>query len=218
MIIKYALWVKVCTHSLIIFQDKFLEVGCVKECGHFSVLLCCHIVLWRSQHCFLLSLYRRTHLSPSGLHGSFLGSTSPSPSSGLLSFQFTYHSSAGLNSLEHKFIMSLNISDPCLPSGHDPHSSKPACHEGFHLRPSFLRCWFTITPGPPVLGEQRLRFHLYIPSTGLCPAHRESTRVLLQLVASPLTAHHDFIASFVSCKTNCYMSTWSHLPSDLIWS
>lgn len=123
------------------------------------------------------------------------------PSSGLLCFQFIYHSSAGLSTLEHKFAMSLNISDPCLPSGHDHHAlhcthlpslQRTAMSGGFSP-PAFLPPFLVHHPaGPPVLGEQSLHFHLYIPSIGLCPAHRVSTRAPMQLIASSPTTNCDF--------------------------
>lgn len=179
----------------------FVSLAVLSSCP-LEIIALFALVSLSSEHIFLLQAF----MAPSWVPPTHL------PSSGLLSFQFIYHPFSGLNSLEHKLIMSLNISDPCLPSGHNHH----ALH-GMHLpslQQTCMPCTWVLTSGLPfsVPGSPsprttsswgaEIHFHLCIPSTGLCPAHRVSIRAPLQLVASSLTIHHDFITSFISCKTN----------------
>lgn len=145
--------------------------------------------------------------------------------SSAFSFQVIYHSSAGLSSPKHNFIMSTNFrplsairTRPACLALH-----LPSLHTHVSCGSSSLAflLWFPAyhPPPGPVLGEWRLSFPMSIPSTGLCPAHSVSSEAPLWLLASPpATAHPTLIAPSLSCQTHCYMCTWSHLPSDVICS
>lgn len=109
------------------------------------------------------------------------------PISRLFSFRSSYHCSAGLDGLKHRFIMSPTISDLCLPSGRGPHAFhytishllplQQACMSCGSSSPAFLPGFLAHRLPPP---DQRSCFHMCICSSSLCRAHRGGSGATLR--------------------------------------
>lgn len=128
---------------------------------------CCVVILSSGDHSAVCSclFVIGAHLSPSGLHGSFLGSTNPSPQLWALILSVHLSPLLGIKQsgtqthhvIKHfRPLSTIRAQPPCL-AWHAlalTPANLHAMYVGFNLRPSFLRSWFTIPPDHQFLGSR----------------------------------------------------------------